>query len=88
MDVVPEVSESALRNFKFSELLPRELAVRTLALRGADQAVGSRTLGLRSGLHDLADPGAVLTALRGQNSKLAKEPGGGRPRANLLQFLA
>ncbi len=42
VDVVPEVSESALRNLKFSELLPRELAVRTLALRGADQAVGSR----------------------------------------------
>ncbi len=40
--VVPEVSENALRNLKFSELLPHDLAVRTLALRGGDQAVAAR----------------------------------------------
>jgi ATP-dependent Lhr-like helicase len=40
--VVPEVSERALRKLKFSELLPPDLAVRTLAARAADYEGAAR----------------------------------------------
>jgi ATP-dependent helicase Lhr and Lhr-like helicase len=39
---VPEVSERALKKLKFSELLPPDLAVRTLAARAADHAGAAR----------------------------------------------
>jgi ATP-dependent Lhr-like helicase len=39
---VPEVSERALKKLKFSELLPTDLAVRTLAARTADHGSAAR----------------------------------------------
>ena len=39
---VPDVSERALKKLKFSELLPPDLAIRTLAARAADHDVAAR----------------------------------------------
>lgn len=44
--VVPEVSADALKKLKFSELLPPELALRTLAARGVDH-VGAAAISQR-----------------------------------------